>query len=361
MACYHPLKAYIIGINNKTGKDAILIKPYDFEMDKPYKIVPCGKCIGCRVSKAIEWSNRCLCEMQYHEQSYFVTLTYNEEHIHRVLSYDENGFPRLCSTLCKDDVQRFLKRLRKWWCKNNEPEYTEITDLNGNPKMRYNPNTGDNEVVRTLSNGIRYFGCGEYGETTRRAHYHIILFGLKLDESKLKFYKVNELGQTIYTHPDLDKLWSENGEQLGYVTVARATRETCGYVAGYTTKKLYGVESSVYTQRNIVAPYLMMSLKPGIGYQYLVDNVDKMDSVIRIGTANGSTHFYPPKYFNNKYEEECLDSFEVEERRSYKQYYAECRKENILRETDCTYEEYLSKAELAFKQKKSTSRKRIDN
>jgi hypothetical protein len=40
--------------------------------------IPCGKCIGCRMSKAQDWGVRCLHEAKMWPQSCYVTLTYSE-------------------------------------------------------------------------------------------------------------------------------------------------------------------------------------------------------------------------------------------------------------------------------------------
>jgi len=101
--------------------------------------VPCGKCTACRIKKRQEWSTRMLHELDDHENSIFITLTYDEEH--NTGSLDIKAF------------QRFFKRLRK--------------------------NLGERK--------IRYFACGEYGDKTQRPHYHAIIFGmsLQLDDQQL--------------------------------------------------------------------------------------------------------------------------------------------------------------------------------
>lgn len=118
MQCTHPVRltpSNIMGRRHVKAEKALL--------------VPCGKCISCRIAHAREWSVR-----MYHEQSswdkvVFVTLTYDDDH----LPYE--------GTLIKEDLQGFFKRLR----------------------IRQDP--------------LRYYACGEYGEQTMRPHYHAIIFG----------------------------------------------------------------------------------------------------------------------------------------------------------------------------------------
>lgn len=92
--------------------------------------VPCGKCGFC-VEKAIKaWCLRLGHEMEVSSSAFFITLTYNDEHL------PPNA------ELSKRDLQLFIKRLRK-----------------ANP-------------------GIRYFAIGEYGTEEGRPHYHAIIFNL---------------------------------------------------------------------------------------------------------------------------------------------------------------------------------------
>lgn len=78
------------------------------------------------------WALRMCHENKYWEESCYLTLTYDDEHL------PING------NLQKRDVQLFLKRIRK----DIEPRK------------------------------IKYFACGEYGEKFGRPHYHLIIFGL---------------------------------------------------------------------------------------------------------------------------------------------------------------------------------------
>lgn len=93
--------------------------------------LPCGKCVGCRVSRAREWAVRCALEAQLHEESSFVTLTFDDRYVP--------------PSIRKADLSGWVKRVR----------------------ARIHPRT------------IRFFGCGEYGEQTHRPHYHALVFGLR--------------------------------------------------------------------------------------------------------------------------------------------------------------------------------------
>ena len=53
-----------------------------------YEEVPCGKCLGCHLDRAREWSDRCLMEMDARPDApaYFLTLTYSNQFLPLVKS-----------------------------------------------------------------------------------------------------------------------------------------------------------------------------------------------------------------------------------------------------------------------------------
>lgn len=132
MTCYHPLLAEKVSpksLHYNPKKKVKIIPNADIDIKlsqresgyvSEFFYVPCGKCIGCRVDKARDWSVRLMCESYTSSSSWFLTLTFDDEHYGDL-------------TLRKKDVQEFIQNLR-------------------NVVRRYNPD------VR-----LRYFACGEYG------------------------------------------------------------------------------------------------------------------------------------------------------------------------------------------------------
>ena len=87
----------------------------------------------CRQQKQRQWLVRMSEELRQEPNAYFITLTYNNEHL------PENGvFP--------EEIQLFIKRLR--------------TKLDR----------------RGISHNLRYIAVSEYGHWSKRPHYHIILW-----------------------------------------------------------------------------------------------------------------------------------------------------------------------------------------
>lgn len=269
MPCYHPLKAWPIGYH-ESGKPKYLITSYNQigvknAIGEPIEI-PCRRCIGCRLRYSREWADRCMLELQYHEQNWFVTFTYDDEHL--PLSYivdEETGEVVPHATLVKRDIQLFMKRLRK--------------------NYKYD-------------NDIRYFFAGEYGSQTYRPHYHAILFGLKLDD--LKLYKQSEDGYNYYNSEFLDKCW----RYQGHVVVGRVTWDTCAYTARYIMKKQYGSCAEIYKKYNILPEFTLMSRKPAIGRKYYDEYKDTIfdSDFIYVGTEDGSHSIKPSRYFERLFD-----------------------------------------------------------
>ena len=231
MPCNHPLKAFPIGLT-ENGKTKYKIVPFAIhhlerrngvwynitsEYLSPYREasvmdfvqIPCGKCIGCRLDYAKQWANRIMLEAQYHDDAYFVTLTYDDEHVPRSWSTDpETGEACQSLTLRKRDVQLFMKRLRKWQDGLVDTKY-----------QVYNKNVSDSSASLVSSQRIRYFLSGEYGSRTFRPHYHAIIFGLHLDD--LVFWKFNALGQPYYTSESLEKVWAVMSPERGVLPPLR--------------------------------------------------------------------------------------------------------------------------------------------
>ena len=119
--------------------------------------LPCGQCMPCRINKRNIWSTRLLLEDTLHDESSWITLTYNDEN----LPYREE--------LDKTHYQLWLKRLRKAY-----------------PEKK-----------------IRYYLCGEYGDDRGRPHFHVVLFGLKFNYRGLaEFKNISRKSNGEYKYPN---------------------------------------------------------------------------------------------------------------------------------------------------------------
>lgn len=219
MACYYPLKAYRPLSKADGGR---LVFDAKLALNPHHHIVlPCGRCIGCRLDKAGDWAMRCVHEAQMHEKNCFLTLTYDNEH----LPEDYSVSVRHC--------QLFMKKLRK----------------------KYGAK-------------IRFYLGAEYGEQTLRPHYHLILFNFDFPDKI--FSRLNKNGDRIYTSKSLEALWGMGERcELGDVTY-----QSAGYCAQYTMKKISGDRAAAHYLRqhpvsgivcNVKPEFSLMSRRPGIG------------------------------------------------------------------------------------------------
>lgn len=115
------------------------------KMTKDEIHVPCGRCPECVSRRISAWSFRLMQEDKNSLSANFITLTYDTKHV----PISRNGF----MSLDKRDLQLFFKRLRK------------------------NQNTKGN----IYNTPIKYYAVGEYGGTTNRPHYHLILFNASIE------------------------------------------------------------------------------------------------------------------------------------------------------------------------------------
>lgn len=343
MACFHPLKGFVTEIKDD-GKRVLKVVPYTIDhlefrngvcnpvsipvvssysdaVVRDFITLPCGRCAGCRMAYSKQWSARCMAELQQHDSAAFLTLTYNNDHL-PVNAYgdDENGEAIKSTSLRKRELQLFIKRLRRAF-----------------PDQQ-----------------LRYFACGEYGsaENTFRPHYHLIVFGLKLND--LKFFKRDHRGYDHYTSESVSRVWSDpdTHESKGFVDVEQVNSKTCAYVARYTLKKLYGKEAWFYERLNLEPPFLLMSRRPGIGKLWYDEHKEQLldfPELIFSDAGSGGKKFGLPKYFLEKL---AIDFPEEADRiKENRKLAAESQIEMELSKTDLDLLEYLAVKECEFEER----------
>lgn len=211
MPCFRPLAAW------RTGDGPLFF----WAKDGAERLnIPCGQCSGCRLRRARHWATRCVHESQLHDLNCFLTLTYADP----------------CPvSLRYRDFQLFMKRVRE-----------------------------------SLKVPIRYFVCGEYGESTFRPHFHACLFGV--DFLDKQYWSLSKSGERLYDSKKADALWGH-----GKVWIGAVTFQSASYVARYIMKKVTGDLAEGYyqsvTEDGELVPvepeFVHMSLKPGIGAGWL--------------------------------------------------------------------------------------------
>ena len=137
---------------------------------------PCGGCLICRKNKGRFWTSRILLEQMATPQlSWFVTLTYNDEHVPRTPEGD-------------------LTLRKKQTCQWVQDQTKELD--------------------------FRYYLVGEYGDENRRPHYHLAVFpGEK---------------ESLQTVNALMAKW----DRRGLTSAHPLQKGSAEYLAKYTVKKL---------------------------------------------------------------------------------------------------------------------------
>lgn len=240
MACFYPVKAFSLASGGIS-----FVERGDVKGDIK---VPCGRCVGCRLDRARDWSLRIGHESKLHEHKWFLTLTYDETHLPHPPSLNYSDFPA------------FAKSARR----------------------AYGP--------------FRFFMCGEYGEQTRRPHYHAIAFGLDLSDRK-RWGGTDEM--PLFRSDKLEKLWGRGAVMAGAVTA-----QSANYVARYSLKKVTGqmadahylwVDPATGEQHQLMPEFCRMSNRPGIGadwYSRYHTDFHTHDYAIRDGVKNPVPRYY---------------------------------------------------------------------
>jgi len=176
----------------------------------------CGQCPPCRVNKKREWLHRIILEASQYEDNTFCTLTYNDEHL------PEGG------NLVPRHLQLFLKKLRK----QIEPRK------------------------------IRFFAVGEYGDETKRPHYHLAIFNHPSCRQGVTNYR---RGSCCHICDSVRAAWTSGNSPMGNIYLGGLSKDSAGYIAGYVTKKL---TASFYDDPRLEGrhpEFARMSNRPGLG------------------------------------------------------------------------------------------------
>jgi len=150
--------------------------------------------------------------------------------------------------------------------------------------------------LRNLQNDpVGVFVTGEYGEQTKRPHWHAILFNFRPDDLKHKY--TSDRGDKVYTSETLTKLWTNGNSELGSVTF-----ESAGYCARYAAKKLvHG-----HDQNHEFHPISRKSNKHAIGKKWLEQNwrdVFNRGELILLKPDGSSARSSIPRYYEKWFKE----------------------------------------------------------
>lgn len=215
-----------------------------------YVSVPCGKCDVCLGKRAAGWIERLTAESTCHAFTLFVTLTYDDAHVptlrctsdHRMW-FDSDGVGLDLKDFDFDNwsvkEQSFVK---------NSPYIYYLRSLDISDFMKRLRRYID-YYINDENKKIRFFACGEYGETLLRPHWHLLLF-----------FDSKEIAQNIDTL--LYKAWSLDNISFGDIKSEFVENSAISYVAKYVncTSHL----PKIFQLRSL-APRSVCSKNPFIG------------------------------------------------------------------------------------------------
>jgi len=250
VSCFHPVTGY----RSKMGRSPSGGWPIVFNINEGYidksVVIPCGKCIGCRLDKTASWAMRIMCEAEMHTQNCYITLTYRDEDLNAIQS------------LSKEEISAFWKRLR-----------FELSEKNRPGKGRT----------------IRYFSAGEYGDKYSRPHYHAALFGFDFSEDKLAWKQGEK--DILFRSETLEKVWGK-----GICTIQELNHQSALYIAKYVVKKLSGLSSEKYEGK--LPEFALMSKRPGLAKKWLEKYVQDVKAVDGVVISAGKIA-RPGRYFDD--------------------------------------------------------------
>lgn len=260
-------------------------------------MLPCGRCIGCRLDRSKQWAIRLMHEAQLHERTAFITLTYDNKRLPgEPCAATPRGFPRTPSQsppgassagadlapprssylltphqlgLHYPHFSAFMRRLRKALRKR-----------------------------RGLQGKVRFYMCGEYGEQLSRPHYHLALYGEDFRDDRRLWRQEN--GSNYYRSELLEQLWPWGNSEIGALTI-----ESAAYMARYIMKKITGEQAADHYRRVdpntgneywLPPEFNVMSRRPGIGKEWwekYKNDVYPTDKVMVKDMA-----MKPPRYYD---------------------------------------------------------------
>lgn len=221
--------------------------------------LPCGGCLACRRERRQDLTILQACEASLYSDNWFLTLTYDDWSTINI-----TGLPPY--TLVRSHLSCFVESMRKYCTYNNKT--------------------------------FRFFACGEYGETYKRPHYHLNIFGLTPDmlgleddsnlcdlRSKRLLHRgiferlpastIDSNGNFYWESPVVNDRWPFGSHKL-----YRANKFTYQYVAGYIVKKLTGKDAREFRRQGLLPEFQLQS-RPSIGrpwfdkFIHSISNIDR--------------------------------------------------------------------------------------
>lgn len=255
-------------------------------------VVPCGKCDGCLLHRAQEWSMRVGCEIESTPFSIFFTHTYSNRYVPFMVpakkSLIDNSYlwtPNHSFNIRFDGVKDVLRKesfnvLSSW----SEP--ISITNFVNPPDVPYvMPYLSKTDVQLWLKlvrkdlfvnlygsdknkyRGFRYFIIGELGSTKFRPHLHGLIFPSDKDQAEYL------LQYALYQN------WQMSFKDLFYRYSHFCDSGVKGYVTQYLTS--FSDLPRIYKEVKEIRPFRLSSKAPAIGH--ILQDKEKIFEDVSVG------------------------------------------------------------------------------
>ena len=252
-----------------------------FGTKNPYhsvETVACGHCYACALNYSAEWATRIMLESKKYECNYWVTLTYDQEHL-----------PIAEKIVLGDEIFENVGDIK--WSEGCLVEQHMVTFLNSLRK----------HLERTYKHkGVKYYYAGEYGSVTNRPHYHIILMNCPLDITQFYGTHIDQNYKAHWKSHELERFWDK-----GMIDICELEWSDAAYTARYCSKKLFKTTSDRgYCEEGKIPEFVRMS--KGIGMDYFNENMEKIykiDGLVAKTVKGNVTQVKPPRAYDKKLKE----------------------------------------------------------
>ena len=250
----------------------------------------CGNCEACKHRHALRWVYRLKDEQRFHKYCFFVTLTYSDKFLPKLIpnvSFDDKQY---LTGIFKKDCEFVSNRNDEYFMPFSDFEFTTKSDLSlfhgiwhaklGIPyaskrdiqlfHKRLNKFFYDN--VTSKFKNFRFFVVSEFGSTTCRPHMHGIYF---VDDERVA--KEFEKG--------ICSCWKFGNEQIGRFDCQSVESSAISYVAQYINS-LSDLPS--FYAKGKIKPWFLCSRNPAIGV--MQSTSEDLRKIFDSGTVSQVVH-----------------------------------------------------------------------
>lgn len=208
-------------------------------------ICPCGKyCANCINRRKNAWAFRIMEEAKVSISAYFITFTYDIQHVpitnkglmtldppEKAWLYYNEDKGKYYAGKQVGHFQKFMRKLRKATSRRQKGD-----------KKSEGHQRRDLITPKPIGRGcppeeskIKYYAVGEYGTRTKRPHYHAIIFNATLDKI-LKPEDVEQIKQGVIPLDGKYQFESPMWE-YGHITIGKLTEASSQYILKYIQKQ----------------------------------------------------------------------------------------------------------------------------